>query len=271
MKKLTIQVGDFKNHLFYYHKLKLIIKMSLQKYLKIKSFFIALAIVAIFIGCQREYLKISEPDKETTITANDPIVDLLLKVALKDGSFDNIIDRCNEISIKFPYSVKIKNEILEITSKKDAESVKAEYFQVRNSINIVYPVTIVFSDYTEIIISNTGELRKIQNQYNTTIEDDDIECIDFIYPVEIALYDTVYQELVMMDVGGDRDLYNVFKEMNNTIAEIEYPILMESSDGNTATIENNMELENVINEGANTGCDEEDDIVSSSGSTPYHE
>ena len=79
--------------------------MLKNKLIKIKYFILTLALSIMFISCQEEYVDIEEPDKSITISADDHIADLIFKVVLKDGSFDNIIDRCSEISIKFPYSV----------------------------------------------------------------------------------------------------------------------------------------------------------------------
>jgi hypothetical protein len=245
--------------------------MIVQKLLKTKPFFIALIGIILIGGCQKEYDTISEQDTDVTISPNDPITDLLVKIALKDGSFDNILDGCNEISIKFPYSVRIKNEVIGISSFDDVQNLKLEYFEQRNEFTIIFPVTIVFSDYSETTLSNKGELLKIQNQYNATIEDDDIENIDFIYPLKMALYNTEYQKYDLVDINDDKELYNVFSKMNNMIVEMQYPILVESSDESTTTINNNSELEDVISQSANIEFNEKDDIVFSDEDYPYDE
>ena len=228
----------------------------------------ALGLFLLFISCQKEHVEINEPDKRTAITANDNIAGLILKVALKDGSHDNIIDACSEISINYPYSIRVKNEVIDINSMEGVEAVKLNYFQFRNNINIIYPVTVIYSDYSESILSNTGELRKIQNQYNSIERDADIECIDFVYPIEITLYNTTYQESDLIIIQNDKDLYEVFHDINDRIVAIKYPILLETSDGNSITINDNTELENEITK-ADDGCDEDDEIEFSDEDYPY--
>jgi len=218
-----------------------------------------ISFVILFAACQEEYVEISEPDKSTAFTANDTIADLILRVTMKDGSFDNIIDKCSAISIQYPYSVQIRNEIITIKSTEDIEALKAKYFPLRNNILINFPVTVIFSDYSEKILSNQGELQKIRKQYNTRVEDDDIECIDFIYPVELSLYNTEFQKPDFVRVGNDKDFHGLLKNMNDLIVEITYPVEVEFWNGERLSINNNDELENEI---LNTSdrCDENDEV-----------
>ncbi len=225
--------------------------------------------VVLYAGCQKEYLEVSEPDADLTITANHPVADLVIKIALKDGSFDNIIDRCSEISINFPYSVRIKNEVLEVSSSEDVQNIKLEYFELRNEFNLVYPVTVSFSDYSEAVLANKGELRQIQNQYNTTITDDDIECIDFIYPFTASVYNIQYQNYSHVEINDDMDLYNVFNKIHDLVVEFGYPLHVENLGGIITIINNNKELENKIREEINAGCDEEDETEFTDEDYPY--
>ena len=226
---------------------------------KLMKIFILFFVVMLFARCQEEYIQISDLDKSVAFTANDTIADLIMRVTLKDGSFDNIIDKCNEVSIKFPYSVKIKNEIITVTSAEDVEYIRQEYFQFINAITIKYPVTVVFSDYSESVLSNQGELQKIKNQYNTNLEDDDIECIDFIYPLEVNLYNAEFQKPDFVVVGDDKDLHGILKNMKDMIVEVGYPIQVELFDGTMVNISNNLELKNEIMNVMGS-CDEGDEV-----------
>jgi len=228
----------------------------------------ALMLVLLFISCQKEHFEINEPDKHTAITANDNVVALILRVALKDGSYDNFIDRCSEISVPFPYSISIKDEQVEINSTEDIETLKLDYFQFRNSIHLIYPVTVIYSDYSESILTNTGDLRKIQNQYNSKEGDADIECIDFNYPIEIHMYNTNYQKSDSRTIKSDKELYEVFYDINERIVTIQYPIQLKTPDGNTITINDNTELEREISKFENS-CNEEDEEEFSDEDYPY--
>lgn len=213
----------------------------------------------LFISCQKEYVDINEPDKRTAITQNDVIVDLILKVVLKDGSHDNIIDGCNHISIQYPYSIRVREEVINIQSQEDLEAFSLKYFLDRNDIVIVYPITVVYSDFTESVLNDANELQALQVRYNSNLNDDDIECLDFVYPVEIDLYDTEFQKHDFVIARSDRGLYNLFSNLNGFIAEINYPVHAELKDGDTLTILNNSSLKYEITNAIGS-CEENDKV-----------
>lgn len=233
--------------------------MVLLQPIKITKIILIVLIVILFAACQEEYVEISEPDKTAAFGASDTLADLILKVTLKDGSFDNVIDNCSEISINFPYSVQIRNEVINLSSIEDIENLINDYLPLKNPILIHYPVTVTFSDYTETELKNRGQLQKVQNQFNKTIEDDDIECIDFIYPFELSLYNTEFQKPDRVRANSDRVLHTILKNINELIVEIDYPIQVELSDGTIKNVADNMELENEIMNSIGS-CDEEDEI-----------
>lgn len=215
--------------------------------------------VILFMGCQEEYAFVTEPDEDKAFRSGDTLAGLISRVTLKDGSFDNLIDRCSEISINFPYSVRIKNQTVDITSPDDIERIRQEFYPFNNSIIINFPVTVTYSDYSEAVLPNRGALQKIQNEYNKNKEDDDIECIDFIYPIDISLYDTKYQKPESLRTGNDKELHCLFKNKNDFIIEIGYPVVVEIADGTTVNIHNNLELvSEIIN--AIGSCDEHDEV-----------
>lgn len=235
-----------------------------------KNFLMTLAIIIMFTSCQEEYVEIVEPDKSKTISANDNIADLIFKIVLKDGSFDNIIDRCSEISIKFPYSIIIDDQLFNISSLEDIDAIRLDYFHLRDDIEINYPVTISHSDYSETILYNEDELEQIQEQYNTDLIDDDIECIDFVYPIELKLYNTEYQKTDLIVANNDYDIYNIFNEISSLIVEFDFPISLKSLNGDIINITNNSELESEIIRVINV-CDEEDDVDFGEDNFPFED
>lgn len=222
-----------------------------------------LVLIAFFgmllAGCQEEFFEITEPDTTTTFTANDTVADLILKVTLKDGSFDNIIDQCSETSIDFPYSVKVRNEVIEVNSGEDIEMLTEQYFQARKNLRINFPVTISFSDYSTLVLSNRGELQQIQNRYRHRLKDDDIECIDFVYPVSLSLYDPQFQKQEYRQAGNDKAMHGILKSKKETIIEIEYPVVLEKADGSTIEVKNNAALQSAILQ-AMGSCEENDEV-----------
>ncbi|MEN8248982.1 MAG: hypothetical protein ABFS32_08620 [Bacteroidota bacterium] len=224
----------------------------------------------ILIGCQKEFIDTREPDKSVTITANDNIAELILKVVLKDGSYDNIIDGCSEISIKFPYSILIEDQEYNINSQEDIDVIMKDHFFERDDIEIVFPITVFYSNYSEETLNNPDELEEIQEQYNTELSDDDIECIDFVFPIEIALYNTARQITDVVTIDNDYDLYSIFNNIDDLVIEISFPIVLELSDGQQISIDDNFQLEEEIDRVLDS-CDEDDEYEFDDADYPFVE
>lgn len=234
--------------------------------------FLQILIVAIFIsGCQDEYENIVEPDKSVAISADDNIASLILNVTRKDGSFDNLIDECNETSIKFPYTVFIDDDLsIQINSLADIEALYMEYFPYRDDMELQYPVTIIYSDYTSEILYDSDALEDIQDQYNNQLADDDIECIDFIYPVGINIYNTTFQNTDYLMLESDAEMFDLFYDLTDVILEIEFPVQLKTNTDEIVTINNNIALENEI-ERYKDACDENDHIEFEDDDNPFHD
>ena len=211
----------------------------------------------LFYGCQEEYIQITEPDKSAVFSTEDTIAGLILKVTLKDGSFDDIIDKCSGISINFPYEVRIRNEKITVNSQEDIEQIKQTYAQFINAINIQFPVTITLSDYSELTLTNRGDLQKILKEYDKKKEGR-IKCIDFIYPFDVYLYNTEFQKPEYASIRNDKKLHGLLKHKNGILIEIDYPISVELFDGTALTIGNNQELKTKITDAIET-CDDPDE------------
>jgi len=232
--------------------------LSLQ-HTKIVRLLLILMVAGFLTGCQEEFIEITEPNADTAFASSDSIAGLILKVTLKDGSFDNMIDKCSEINIEFPYSVRVRNEIIEIQSPEEIEALHEQLKQNSKSIKIVFPVTVSFSDYSTMVVSNNGELMRLQNRYIHRKYDDDIECIDFIYPIEMDLYDTLFQKQEYRHVRNDKAFHGILKGKKDFIFEIEYPVSLEISDSTTIEVTNNSELKHAIRNSIGT-CDENDEV-----------
>ena len=219
----------------------------------------SIILMLALVSCQKEFTDIREPDKGVTISPDDAVAELILNVVLRDGSFDNMIDRCNEISINFPYSIQIGDQPYTIDSREDIDVITLDHFYERDDIEIIYPVSISYSDYTEEMLSDPDELELIQERYNSELSDDDNECLDFVFPIEIALYDAVKQTTDVLTADNDLEMYGIFSNMDDLLVEIEFPIELASISGDRTTIQDNFQLEDEIRQ-FDGSCDEEDDV-----------
>ena len=235
-----------------------------------KFFWFVLIITFTVIGCQEEYVEITEPDKEEVIKANDTVAGLINDVVLKDGSIDNFIDKCSGFSIKYPYNIEINDQVFNINSDEDIDKLKFDFYKQYDDIEIIFPVTIILHDYTEIILNDEDELEALREQYDE-LEDDDIECVDFIFPIELMTYNITFQKNENIVINSDLELYSLFDKLEDDILiEIIYPIQLLLFNEDTITVNNNTELQEVISDSRDI-CDEEDEIEFDEEEYPFAE
>ncbi len=148
------------------------------KLILMKTISMSIILILLVVSCQKEFIDIREPYKSVAITANDTFADLISKVVLNDGSYDNIIDRCSEICIKFPYSINIDNHQYTVNSPADIDSIKMDHFFAQDDKEIIYPISISFSDHwrwSSVIRTNLKKYRNYTIQ--TLMETEAIPCI----------------------------------------------------------------------------------------------
>jgi uncharacterized protein (UPF0216 family) len=219
--------------------------------------------ILIFLnGCQQEVVEIINPPSDQVITPNSAVADLVERTTLKDGSQDNVLDHTSCISLVLPVTVRIDGKEIVVYNEDDLkmiENLLKELEEENEDVDLIFPVNVILADYTEITIHNKDELETLQDQCHEAGEDDDIECVDFKYPITCSIYDTENQLSDVLTVNNDKDLHDLFDYFDDDkICSFEFPITLVLSGGEEVVIQNNDELEAVL-KSAGSECDEEDD------------
>ena len=236
-----------------------IMKTNLRTLLLIPFFALLL-----FTSCQDEVIDITDPNETETLVAESTLTNLMSSTSIMDGSADNIIDNASCLSVELPVTVIVK--VLEITidSREDFKVIEAifkEFDDDEDNLDIVFPITIVLTNYEEVVIQNREALTELVKECRgENEEDDDIECIDFQYPISFSVYNGDFQVLDVITIENDRQLYRFIKRVKNAevLASLNFPVTMELADGTEIVVNNNIELQRTI-ENANDICDEDDD------------
>ena len=219
--------------------------------------------LTMFTSCQDEVIEISEPNVEETFAADSNLASLMSKTSTKDGSSDNIIDRANCLSVHLPVTVVVNGLQIIIDSEEDFEVIEAifdEFEDDDDDLEIVFRITIILSDYSEIVINNYDELEAFIAECSDENEhDDDIECIDFQYPLTISVYNADFQVIDTITISSDEELHRFIRNLDGgLLASLNFPVTMVYADGSTVEVHNNSELERIIQD-AEEACDEDDD------------
>lgn len=217
----------------------------------------------LFYSCRTEETEFIEAPDEENLTANSVVANLMQRTAMNDGSKDNILDFANCFTIKLPITVNVNGVDISINSIEDLSAV--EYLfddddDDQDTINFQFPLTIVFSDFTEATINTFSELNANANTCNGENENDsDIECIDFQYPINASVFNTVTELIESISLNNDKQLYDFIENIDqNDVISISFPINVVLANGSSQSINSLNELMNTI-QNHSDDCDEDDD------------
>lgn len=224
--------------------------------------FAMLAIIMLF-SCKKESYELVTNPEETALETNSVIAILLQRTAMNDGSIDNIIDKANCFTIELPVTVNANNQEVVVTSEDDFNRIEAIFDRFSTDEDILelrYPIQITLNDFTEIIILNEAELFSRANEcLGENKADDDIECVDFLYPISASLFDKTTELANRITITDDRQLYEFIDSLDeNLVTNLDFPITVTLSDGTETILNNLSNLESFI-AAADDECDEDDD------------
>ncbi len=218
----------------------------------------------LFTSCQEELIDITEPTQEEALVATSELTSMISATSKMDGSDDNIIDKASCLSVELPITVKVNGIEIIIDSREDYKTIEAIYNEFEDDdddLEIFFPITIVLANHEEVVIQNHDALEAlIEECTGEDEEDDDIECIDFQYPISFSVYNANFQNVNVVTIENDKQLYLFIKRVMNAevFASLNFPVTMVLADGSTVTVNNNAELAATIKE-AKDACDEDDD------------
>lgn len=247
-------VGVLHPHRFYTQKP---IGMRLQKFL----FFILITLSAL-TGCQQEAEEIKLPLPAQAFDVNSITADLIKRTTLRDGSSDNILDSISCASLVLPVTVLVNGQEVIVNTEDDlkyVERILEESELDDDEVNIIFPVNVVLADYAKIIIQNKEALKNLRDQCTEGGFDDDIECIYFVYPIKLAVYNTSNEVATVNTIDSDEGLFNFIKTLQEgEVVSFKFPVIIQLSGDIKVTINDNDELKTAI-ESASGDCDEDDD------------
>ena len=230
----------------------------------IRTVFNSFLIISLFLtACRDEESEFIVPSAEQAIESNSVVANLLQNTSMNDGSVDNIIDSASCFNIELPITVTVNGQEIMVNSALDfqvIENIVDQFEDDDDSLNIEYPINIVFADFREVTINSLAELEDFADECGEdNQEDDDIECIDIVYPISASLFNLSNELINTVSISNDRDLYHFIEDLSeNIIVNMEFPITVLLSDSTQLEVFNLIDLEDII-EDAKDDCDEDDD------------
>jgi hypothetical protein len=213
--------------------------------------------LVLFTACQEEKVEINLPPEGTTVTNSAPVTGLMSRVAKRDGSADNILDKASCISLVFPVTIKTNGQTITINSLDDLVDIEHLFDDTGDDdVEFIFPINVILADHSTITIRSEDELEDLIDDCE---EDDDIECLDFKYPIEFTTYDANNQVAGSFTIKNDEDLFNFLRQLkNNELVGLKFPVTVILSTGSVLLVNDFDDLENTIEEYSDD-CDEDDD------------
>ena len=223
----------------------------------------SLIIALFFLGsCQEEVIEITNPDNSSTINSESPLADLVQKTSMKDGSVDNILDNTSCSTVVLPVTVIANGIEVVINSEEDYKLVERIFDESEtddDELEFIYPIKVILSDHAEVTVNNDDELEDLLKDCVEGGFDDDIECLDFIYPLNISIYDAANQVLDVITITNDEELHDLFESLEDEdFISFNFPLTLLLLDGTVVIVNDNDALEDLIEDEADD-CDEDDD------------
>ncbi|MGW9687178.1 hypothetical protein [Flagellimonas sp. 2504JD1-5] len=220
------------------------------------------AVALSFTSCQEEFEEVNGGNNQETIEANSSTALLIEKTSSHDGSYDNIVDSASCFALKFPYTVNVNGIDVTIDSKEDLQTIEDIFDEVDvddDILEILFPITITYADFSELVIENKEQLRELAAECVEGGGDDDIECIDFVYPITLFTFNADSQQTGEVMVESDEQLRKFFDGLEDgDLVSIQYPVTLKKFDGTEIVVDSNAELAQAL-EMAKDECDEDDD------------
>ena len=234
----------------------------MKKFFKYSVFSTLLILALTITSCQDEFEPLPTTDEEQTIMASSSTAKLVENTVSRDGSFDNIVDGASCFDIRFPYNVRVNGVDLTIESEEGLQLIENIFDEIEDDedlLELFFPVTVNLPNYTELTINSLDELRALAEECKEGGDDDDIECIDFKYPITLYTFDINEVRTGEVVVESDEDLRKFFSGLEeDDLISIDFPITLINYDGTEIVVENNAQMANAI-ELAKEACDEDDD------------
>lgn len=236
--------------------------LNVRYYSVLCLFVLFTVFLCISSGCQEESEEVALPPSEQVITSNSAIAGYIRSIALNDGSSDNIVDNASCTALVFPVTAVVNGHEILINSADDLKTVERildASVNDHDTVSIIFPVAVILPDHTQLVINNAEEFEDIAEQCTEGGHDEDIECVDFKYPLTFSVYDSQNQVSRVITINDDEELFSFFDRLEEGhFAGFKFPITVIVAGGDEITVTNNDLLEDIIEDHMDD-CDEDDD------------
>jgi hypothetical protein len=215
----------------------------------IRLFFFAGIVSVLFASCQNEENEMTVAETDTLSKAAQ-LTNLLQRVSMVDTSSDNILDSTDCFKVKLPVEVLVNNQPILVTSEDDFATIEATFDlfpSEYNTVDLVFPVTIIYPDSTELTVGSEQVFDALAHECETAVMPQPINCLTIVYPISINTYNSESQLTDTFTLQNDAQLMAFIMGLNTQdFYAVNYPITIINHEGESIAVNSNNQLVSLI-------------------------
>lgn len=219
--------------------------------------------ILLLTSCQDE-IDSETGENPNTNSANSQTASNLERSSRSDGSFDDFIDGTSCSSLLLPVVATVNGTQVTIISESDYSTVidiLAQFTNDDDSVTLQFPVTVMLSNYTEVVVTNQSEYDDIIAACETleSTGQDAINCLEINFPISILTFNATQEQTGSAVLESDAQLFNFMNNLeDDDFFSVNYPITAMVSGSSTTTITSDMDLQFAITDCLGTEDEMED-------------
>ena len=220
-----------------------------------------LLILIVAVGCRKESIEFYAPPEEEQLVANSSAAILMTNTSLLDGSKDNILDRASCLTVIFPAKVEVDDNTITLTSLDDLEDLENLLDEKNDDdYDIIFPLQVLTSDFRVVSLTNEDQLEAYVETCPQDGSDDDIECIDFAFPITFLSFNIATESIDTYNIANDNELFDFLNSLTQAdVISIDFPLVLQTPEQESIVVNTIQELASTLDsyEGL---CNEDDDL-----------
>jgi hypothetical protein len=197
---------------------------------------IFLLLPILIVSCYQDDAPLVED--ESTLLHSSDLSFKLKSITSHNASFDDLVDNAFCFSLIFPYELSVNDQLRVFNSAQDLTPLREE-----DSIEIVFPISIVFSDYSIYQVNSTPEFNALMNQCDDFQSIIAFNCYSIEFPLTLKDFNDINSSFQTHHFFNKKDIFLYLENLHDSdVYEIDYPISLIDKISREIVINDNKEF-----------------------------
>lgn len=205
----------------------------------IKGFLAVLVVSLLITSCQEDSIS----ENTEALSHKSTLTTTLMSMSVNETDIDNAIDKISCFNIKLPVRILVNDQQIVVSNENDYATVEA-VFNVssldNDKVTFIFPITVVYSDYKEVVVNNQQEYDALVDACTGIPEYIGTSCVSIVYPITIYGYDSGFKMQNTYVLKNNAELFTTLQNLSSSeYYSISYPLSLNVNKGSGVTVKNN--------------------------------